>query len=174
MGYRELFLVLASVVLLSLLMTQINSNTVQGREVLQQLEYEHIAASIAQQFIEEAKSKKFDALVGMVNPSDPNNFTPWNSLGKGGWETYPNFNDVDDYHNFSRTIYVNGATFDVNATSGIPFNVSIQVHYVSAAKPDSAVSDETYLKRMTVTVSSSYIPSSISTKQVFSYFGVNM
>ena len=175
MGYRELFLVLASTVLLTLLMTQINRNTAEGREALQQLEFEHIAASMAQQFIEEAKSKKFDAQVGMIAPSDmPDDFTPWNGLGKGAWETYPNFNDVDDYHNFSRTLYVNGSSFDVNSTSGIPFNVSIVVHYVSDANPDVAVSQETYFKRMTVTVSGNYIPNGITVKQVFSYFGVNM
>lgn len=172
MGYRELFLVLLSSVLLTLLMTQINSNTVQGREALQQLELEHTAASIAQQFIEEAKSKNFDAWVGIVDPP----FTPYNQLGKGVGESYPNFNDVDDYDDFSRTIYVNGENFesDSTVTDGIPFNVNIQVQYVNEAKPDSAVSEETYLKRMTVTVSSSYFPGSITVKHVFSYYGVNL
>jgi hypothetical protein len=47
------------------------------------------------------------------------------------------------------------------------------VQYVSEAKPDSAVSEETYLKRMTVTVSSSYFPGSVTVKHVFSYYGVN-
>ncbi len=173
MGYRELFLVLASTVLLTLLMVQINRNTAEGREALQQLEMEHIAASMAQQFIEEAKSKKFDAQIGMISPADmPGDFTPWNGLGPGWWESYPNFNDVDDYHNFTRTMYVDGSNF--NANSGIPFNVSIQVHYVSDANPDVAVSQQTYFKRVTVTVSSAYIPNAITVKQVFSYFGVNM
>lgn len=173
MGYRELFLVLASVVLLTMLMTQINSNTVEGREALQELELEHTAAALAQQFIEEAKSKIFDAQIGMIDATDPNNFTPWNNLGAGGWESYPNFNDVDDYHNLSRTVYIDGESFEPDSTNGIPFNVSIAVQYVSEANPDSAVSDETFLKRMTVTVSSDYIPSSIVAKHVFSYYGVN-
>lgn len=175
MGYRELFLVLASVVLLTLLMTQINSNTVEGREALQQLELEHTATAIAQQFVEEAKSKKFDGGVGMVPSAGmPGNFTPWDDLGAGGWESYPNFNDVDDYHNLSRTVYINGESFDPDSTNGIPFNVSVQVQYVTDANPDSAASDETYFKRMTVTVTGDYIPSTITVKHVFSYFGVNM
>jgi len=175
MGYRELFLVLASVVLLSLLMLQINTNTVEGSEALQQLQLEHTAVAMAQQFIEEAKSKKFDANVGVIPPSAmPGGFTPWNSLGHGWWESYPNFNDVDDYHNFNRTIYVNGTTFNPNATSGIPFTVNIQVHYVSDANPDASVSSNTFFKRMRVTVTSSWIPSSIVVKHVFSYYGVNL
>jgi hypothetical protein len=170
MGYRELFLVLASVVLLTLLMTQINSNTVEGREALQQLELEHTAAAIAQQFIEEAKSKNFDAWVGIVDPP----FTPYDTLGPGVGEVYPNFNDVDDYDGFNRTIYVNGTSFDPNSTDGIPFNVSILVQYVDADNPESVVSAETFLKLMTVTVSSNYIPSAIIVKHVFSYYGVNL
>jgi len=173
MGYQQLFLVLASVVLLSLLMVQINNNTVEGREALQQLELQHTAVAIAQQFIEEAKSKKFDALVGVIPPSSmPGGFTL--PLGAGGWETYPQFNDVDDYHNFTRTVFVNGANFDPAATSGIPFSVNIQMHYVSDANPDSAVSGRTFFKRMRVRVTSSYIPGQILIKHVFSYYGVNL
>jgi hypothetical protein len=174
MGYRELFLVLTSIVLLTLLMTQINTNTVQGRDALQELEMEHTAAAIAQQFIEEAKSKNFDGQVGLVNPMESDFFTPAGSLGPGAGETYPNFNDVDDYDELTRTVYVDGGTYDPNSTSGIPFNVSIAVQYVSEANPDSAVTYETYLKRMTVTVTSTYMPGSITAKHVFSYYGVNL
>ncbi|MDZ7268169.1 MAG: hypothetical protein ONB48_09275 [candidate division KSB1 bacterium] len=177
MGYRELLLVLVSVVLLTLLMTQINSQTVEGREALQELSLHQAAASLAQQFIEEARSKKFDALVGVLAPGDmPDGFTPWNWLGHSGSESYPRFNDVDDYHGFSRTIYVNGANTNLTGTDGIPFNVNIQVHYVSEANPDSAVSHETFLKRMTVNVTSSWLPTgtTVTLKHVFSYFGVNM
>jgi hypothetical protein len=163
MGHREMLLVLVSIVLLSLLTTQINTNIVQGREALQKIEIEHMAASIAQQFIEEAKSKKFDAQVGLVDPSTmPASFTPWNALGHGWWESYPNFNDVDDFHNFNRTIYVNG----------IGFTVQIQVVYVQDSNPEQAVSTNTYFKKMTVTVSSSYLSNSVTFKHVFSYFGV--
>jgi hypothetical protein len=174
MGYRELFLVLVSVVLLSMLMTQINSNTVEGREALQQLELEHTAAAIAQQFIEEARAKDFDALVGVIPATAmPGGFTPWDNLGPGA-DVYPQYDDVDDYHNFSRNVYVNGTNFNVNDSTGVPFNVSIQVAYVSPVKPDSAVLHETFLKRMTVTVSSNYIPSNVIIKHVFSYYGVNL
>jgi len=173
MGYQQLFLVLASVVLLSLLMVQINNNTVEGREALQQLELQHTAVAIAQQFVEEAKSKKFDALVGVIPATSmPGGFTL--PLGKNASETYPLFNDVDDYHNFSSTVYVNGSNFDPTATSGIPFTVDIQLHYVSDANPDSAVSGRTFFKRMRVRVTSSYIPGQILVKHVFSYYGVNM
>lgn len=175
MGYRELFLVMVSSILLTLLIVQINTHNVEGSEALQQMELTHTATAIAQQFIDEARSKKFDGQVGMADPSTfPGAFTAWNNLGPGNWETYPAFNDIDDYHNFNQTLYVTGTNINPDSTNGIPFTVNIQVNYVSTAKPDSAVQTNTFLKRMTVTVSSSWLPNSVSIKQVFSYFGVNM
>jgi len=174
MGYQQLFLVLASVVLLTLLMVQINSNTVEGREALQQLEFEHTAVGIAQQFIEEAKSKNFDGLVGVIPPASmPAGFTPAVNLGPGT-DTYPQYDDVDDYNDFSRTVYINGNNFDPDAIDGIPFTVGIKVHYVTDAKPDSAVLTPTFLKRLTVKVASTWIPDSVVVKHVFSYYGVNL
>jgi len=175
MGYRELFLVMVSSILLTLLIIQINDHTAEGSETLQRLELEHTATAIAQQFIDEAKSKKFDAQVGMIDPDDmPDDFTPWNSLGPGWWESYPKFNDVDDYHNLNKMLYVTGTNIDMVSTNGVPFRARIKVHYVNQVKPDSAVNTETYLKRMTITVSSTWLPDSVTVKQVFSYFGVNM
>jgi hypothetical protein len=165
MGYRELLLVLVSIVLLSTLMLRINSNAVEGRELVQQLELEHVAASIAQQFIEEAKSKKFDDQVGFIPPSSmPAGFTPAMSLGVEA-DIYPNFDDVDDYNNFTDTQYVNG----------IDFSPTIIVEYVQDAAPDSPVMTTTFFKRMTVSVNSNWLPGrTVTLKHVFTYFGVNM
>lgn len=175
MGYQNLFLVMVSSILLTLLIVQVNTHNVEGSEALQQMELTHTATAIAQQFIDEAKSKKFDGQVGMVDPATfPGAFTPWDDLKPAAWESYPRFDDVDDYHNFNKTFYVTGTNINPDSTNGIPFTVNIQVQYVSAAKPDSAVQMNTFLKRMTVTVSSSWLPNSVSIKQVFSYFGVNM
>ncbi len=166
MGYRELFLVLASMVLLSLLMLQINRNAVEGREMMQQLEIQHTAASFAQQYIEEAKSKNFDELVGIPPALMPGGFTDSNSLGPEGGEAYPLFNDVDDYADYSDTLFV----------SGLDFQTAIVVDYVQDTKPDSAVNAETFFKRMTVNVSSSWLPpgQTVTLKHVFTFFGVTM
>ncbi|NUO83263.1 hypothetical protein HUU05_24590 [candidate division KSB1 bacterium] len=168
MGHRELFLVLLSVVLLTALMVQINASTVDSEEALQELEIAHTAASIAQQYLEEARSKKFDANVGVIPAASmPGGFTPYNNLGPGWWESYPNFNDLDDFHNFVDTLDVNG----------VDYRVSVKVHYVRDSSPDVKYNDETYFKRMTVTVTSSWLTDpgmdSIIVKQVYSYFGVN-
>jgi hypothetical protein len=45
---------------------------------------------------------------------------------------------------------------------------------VNDSNPDQAVLARTFFKRMRVTVSSSWIPNSITVKHVFSYYGVNL
>jgi Tfp pilus assembly protein FimT len=47
----------------------------------------------SQALLEEIKSKEF------VDPNDPNN----QALGPNSGETYPNFDDVDDYNGFDNT-----------------------------------------------------------------------
>lgn len=164
MGYRELFLVVSSVFLFSLMMVQINTNLIQGREVLQEAEIAHTAISVAQQFIEEAKSKKFDAKVDTLNPGDmPTQFTPWYALGHAAGESYPNFNDVDDYHNFSDTLFVYGMDFIVN----------IDVCYVQDSNPEQKVKTETFFKKMAVSVSSSWLDNPLTLKHIFSYYGIS-
>jgi hypothetical protein len=164
MGYRELFLVLVSVMLLSVLITQINIHTIEADESLQQLELGYKAMAISQQFIEEAKSKKFDALAGIIAPEDmPDDFTDANDFGPEGSESHPNFDDVDDYHDFSDTLYV----------EGIDFRVAMEVSYVEDVDPDQMVAGPTFYKRLSVTVSSSWLSHGITLKHVFSYFGAN-
>ncbi len=163
MGYRELLLVLVGAVLFSLLMLQINTNIVEGREALQELEIEHTAAAVAQQFIEEAKARDFDEQVGAITTAQmPAFFTLL--LGPELGEAHPNFNDVDDYHGLNKTV----------AVEGIDFHVQIAVAYVQDADPESVVLVQTFFKKMTVTVSSSWLHNSITLKHVFTFFGVNL
>ena len=165
MGYRELFLVLTSVLVLSLMTVNVNNTLMQGRETLQEIEIAQIAVSVAQRFIEEAKSKKFDTNVGSLGPGDmPAGFTNPGSLGPGGGETYPNFDDVDDYNNFSTTLYI----------KGLDFAVHIHVGYVEDTDPETVVNYETYYKRMQVTVTSSWMNGQVILKHVFSYYGSDL
>lgn len=163
MGYRELMLVVFSSVLFSLLILNLNATSQSSSQALLESEINQIAVSVAQRFIEEAKSKKFDANSDTLLPEDmPDGFTGWNVLGHGSWESYPNFNDIDDYNNFDQTLTI----------QSIDFRVKISVVYVSDSDPETPVSTETFFKKMTVVVSSSYLPNTVTLKHVFSYYGV--
>ncbi|RMD67268.1 hypothetical protein D6833_00425 [Candidatus Parcubacteria bacterium] len=162
MGYRELFLVLTTILIFSLLSANVNQTMIGARETLQEIEIAEIGISIAQGFIEEAKSKKFDALVGSLAPPDmPGNFTPWSNLGPEAGEAYPNFDDVDDFNGLNQVLNYRG----------LDFTVSVAVNYVMDINPDSTVQTQTYFKRMKVSVNSSWMNGQVELRRVFSYYG---
>lgn len=101
----------------------------------------------AQQLMEEVKSKGYDQ----------NTSPPWTNpanLGPDGGETYPNFNDVDDFNNYSDTVnrynrsvsvkyvYLNGNNWDDTCS-----------FTTCQARTDCATCDQCCYKKITVTVS---------------------
>jgi hypothetical protein len=134
----------------------------EGRELIQQLEIEHMAASTAQQFIEEAKSRRFDEVI--IPATMPGSLTAAGSLGVEG-EAYPAFDDVDDF------AAINADTLFV---SGIDFIATVDVDYVQDTAPDDSVGVQTFFKRMRVSVKSSWLPAGreIRLQHIFTYFGV--
>lgn len=165
MGFRELLLVVLASSLFSLLILNINMTSLRNHDALRDTEITHTAISIAQRFIEEGKSKKYDSNVGLVDPSTfPGTFTAAGNLGHNMSESYPNnFSDVDDFHGFNETVTV----------LGMDFHVQISVVYVQDTNPEQAYGGETFFKKMTVTVSSDWLSNSISLKHVYSYFGLD-
>ena len=159
MGHRELILLLGALVLFGLLMLSSNRYTRDQNDAIYQQELEFYAISLAQSFIEEAKTKAFDANVINASPPVPSGFTSSGSLGPSGGETYPNFNDVDDFNNF---------TFQ-DSTSRAVFDVDIDVDYVESADPATGVNYETFYKNITVTVESPYMDWPIQLSYVFGY-----
>jgi hypothetical protein len=165
MGFRELLLVVFATALFSLLILNINVASQRNHEALQETEIAHTAISVAQRFLEEAKSKKFDAQVGVLDPATfPGTFTPAGGLGHHPTnESYPNFNDVDDYHNFSQAVTV----------LSMDFQVEIEVFYVDETDLEQDAGTETFFKMMRVKVSSVWLSHTVTLKQVFSYFGMD-
>ena len=160
MGFQELLLVVLTSVLFSLLILNINQTSLRNQEALQETEIVHTAISVAQRFIEEAKSKEYDAVSASLDPGDmPDGFTTVYGLGHNNSEHYPNFSDVDDYHGFNQTVTVRG----------MDFQVQISVVYVRDTNPEASYSNETFFKKMTVNVNSSYLSHGITLKQVISY-----
>ncbi|MDD5765650.1 MAG: hypothetical protein PHW79_05325, partial [Candidatus Marinimicrobia bacterium] len=82
-------------------------------------------------------------------------------LGAESGEVYPDFDDIDDF---------NGLTMSDTAVNGIQFEITSTVGYVSEDDPVNFQSDQTYLKRLNVTVSSEFIPEPVTISRVFSYY----
>ncbi|MFQ5638773.1 MAG: hypothetical protein ACE5IR_12345, partial [bacterium] len=118
------------------------------------------AVSVAHQYIEEAKKKAFDEFTIVGNPGTmPSGFTSA-PMGKGAGENYPNFDDVDDFNNFTTTL----------STALGDMTITILVNYVSEANLDSIVDPtKTFYKRMQVQVVSSYLSAPVFAEHIFGF-----
>ncbi|PID28605.1 MAG: hypothetical protein CSB55_04540 [Candidatus Cloacimonadota bacterium] len=76
------------------------------------------AVSLSEAIIEEAWTKYFDnsMTLGTFNPQNvPSGFTPKSKFGPEYGETFPNFNDLDDYHGMDENILFGADYLNVKA-----------------------------------------------------------
>ncbi len=172
MGQRELLLVLGALILFGITMLNTTRYVADQNESLYLLEFEYYAVSLAQSFIEEAKTKAFDANFVNTTIQVPDDYTDPDSLGVdtvpdslgiGPVEVYPNYSDIDDYNGYAI----------IDSTSRGEFTLNIQVGYVTEADPGVVVGVRTFYKNMTVTVSNHYLVSPVQVSYVFGNITLN-
>lgn len=159
MGQRELLLTVGAIVVFSLVSLTVNRLVLGHTDGIYRQQAEIYAAKLAQRFIEEAKVKAFDENSIVGSPAIlPNGFTD-SPLGPEASESYPNFDDVDDFNGFNTNIATNIGTM----------SVSISVDYVNETNLDLVVMTKTYYKKMSVTVQSDYLISPVTAHYVFAF-----
>ncbi len=159
MGQRELLLVLGALILFGLTMLSTNRYVIDQNESIIQREFEFYGISLAQSFIEEAKTKAFDEKVINGTVNTPGQLTHWSQLGPDAGQTHPNFDDVDDYNGLTRT----------ESTGRDEFDVSIEVGYINETDPETIVNPGSYYKRMNVTISNPFLIQPIVLGYVYAY-----
>jgi len=162
MNLGETMLVLGALVIFSLVTLYLNDAKLDNETRLYEVEFETTAIGIAQSYLEEAQSLSFDEV--LTNPafagSIPADFTAIASLGADAGETSSaNFDDVDDFNNFSSTIN----------TQRIDYNVSIFVSYADTTTITPGLGIPSLLKIMTVTVTSAYFADSLKFDYLYCY-----
>lgn len=158
MNMGQSFLSIGALLLFSLVSLNFNSTVLTNTTVEVENKIYLTAFSLADDLIEEIKQKAFDAETINFPTTNPNNLTPANSLGHGWWEVYPDYNDMDDYNGFTKT---------VSAPHAENYIVNCTVTYVDTDDPDIVVNTQTFYKKVTVTVSSPYLRSPISLSHIF-------
>jgi len=104
-----------------------------------------------------------------VPPVTPSQLTAPGALGPAGGETYPNFNDLDDFNNLSLV--------DSTSLPSVQFTISAQVVYVNPNNPSQVSGSQTFAKRLRVTVTSPFLvnpannqPTQVQLEQVYAYY----
>lgn len=116
------------------------------------------AFSLADDLIEEIKVRAFDATTVNFPTNNPASLTAAGSLGPGWWESYPDYNDIDDF---------NGYTKIVSAPHAENYTVTCSIKYVDGDNPNNVVYTQTFYKKATVTVSSPFMKKPISLSFIF-------
>jgi hypothetical protein len=148
-GYSEVLQTMGAMVLFSLML--LSANRMISRNTLMQVEgeLEQEVVAVAQDIIEEARTKEFDAQsTGAAPPTNiPEDFTSPAGLGSSSSEdTRQEFNDFDDYNDWKETV----------STEHGDFNIHVKVFYVD---PDTfeKTNVETTFKKMQVFVTSKFL-----------------
>lgn len=160
----DVLYVMAAVVLFSILATNSNAAFVRNSNLQVESELEYNAIAVAQSIIDEARVKPYDE--NDVN-NDPNEvdddmptFSQPSALGPETGESYPFYDDFDDF---------DGLTITRNTGYG-EYDVSVVVVYLNPLNLSVSTSVTTIKKRMTVTVSHENLPNDVSLTFIRTYY----
>ena len=165
----QMLLVLGSLILFSILLPSVNSSLLYNDRILVSTRAELAAMSLAQRIINEANNKVYDEVCLVSHPASATLMTAPAHLGPETGESYPNFDDVDDFKDFTFT--------DSLTMESVQFNVTATVSYVNPNHPSVDVGYQTYIKRLRVSVTGPYLinpasntPVQITMEQLYAYY----
>lgn len=158
MGGVQSLLAIGAIVLFSLSSIRFNSSVLQNLTVEIENKVYLTAFSLADDLIEEIKQKAFDENTVKFNIVALSSLTPSANFGKETGEVYPAFDDIDDYHNFTKP---------VNLPHAEGYSITCKINYVSTNDPNQIVTTPTFFKRIEVTASSPYLRHPVTLHFVF-------
>jgi len=160
-----MLITIGALLLLSLVILRVNRGFLNTDSVLLDSKLGVLATSVATSLMEEANSKAFDQNTDTVSVNSLTSLS--STLGPESGETYPNFNDFDDF---------NGLHIIDSTMPSAKFIVDCKVEYVTPSNPDSAVGNRTWHKKLTVEVSSPSLlgqddkPDTLRMSTIYSYW----
>ena len=161
MGSGHQILTIVGILLLSFLFLTVNKNNSERSSSLYTSGSVIDANGVAQSIIDEIQCKAFDENTITKSVWSSDSLTTPNSLGPESGETQNiQFDDVDDYNNYSTVITV-GNYGD--------FNIHTSIKYVMNMSPDNISNLQTYSKRIEVAVTNFSYPDTLKYFHVISY-----
>jgi len=160
MNTGQSLLSVGALLMFSLVSLNFNTSVLQNTTVEVENKVYLTAFSLADDLIEEVKQKAFDAATIDFSTTNPASLTPPNNLGPANFEEYPNYNDIDDFHEFER---------GVSAPHAENYQVSCIVQYVDGDNPDNVVGFQTFYKKVIVTVTSPYLRNPVTLSHIFTH-----
>ena len=152
------FLSLGALMIFSLISLRFDSAVLQNVEVEVENKVYLTAFSLADDLLEEIKQRAFDEKTVVFKAITTSALTASASLGKESGEVWPNFNDIDDYNNYSKPVSLPHAE---------NYTVTSQISYVQENNQDQISTSQTYFKRVEIFVDSPYLKHQLKLQYVF-------
>lgn len=165
MGRTEMLVLLGAIAIFGRFTLTINSSRYTNEFWIIQAEAQSNATALAARYLDEATQRSFDEVTisGAFLSGGVSDLTASTLLGAESGETYPNFDDIDDYGSLSLT---------VTGANGVEYQIRGTVCYVSRDNPAAQQTTQTYYKKLTITVSSPFMTSSHTLSRIFSYYHI--
>lgn len=158
MNNIQSMLAIGGLSILSLTSLRFNNAILQTSTVDVENKISLTAISLADDLLEEIKVKSFDKSTTEFPTTNIESLTNSENLGPEAGEVYPNYDDIDDYNNFIR---------DVDAPHAEGYEVTCKVQYVNENDPNDVSSTQTFYKKVTVTVTNTYLSYPINLSFIF-------
>ncbi|MBK7104578.1 MAG: hypothetical protein IPH62_04780 [Ignavibacteriae bacterium] len=151
MNTGQMLISIAAMLLLSLVIINVNRNSLTNTKNMDETKYEILAVSLGNAIIHEAISKPFDEQTANNNViNDEDELTV--SLGSESGElNRKDFDDFDDYNNYTENTKSDSTIISAD------FTIKCKVFYVDPSVSLDSVSNRTYHKRIEVLVTSPFL-----------------
>jgi hypothetical protein len=153
---------LGAMIIFGMISLRFNSSVLQNNTFEIENKIYLTAFSLADDLIEEIKQKSFDEKTIDFQAIAAGQLTAHGSLGKEVSESWPNFDDIDDYDGYSKSI---------NLPHAEGYSVTSMIRYVDASGTE--LTTQSYFKKATVTVSSEYLSYPVTLSFIFSLHSKN-
>lgn len=171
MGLGQTMLTVGSILLLSMVLLNVNSNFSATNQVLVNSKYNIMGISLASSMLDEIMQEAFDEKVIEDYIASANLMS---SIGPDS-ESYGSFDDIDDFNGY----WYETEPRDTNHTNFLPgpvYKVWVDVHYINPAQPDLVSASKTFYKKVSVSVTMPnmagdvFPADTVKLEKVFSYF----
>ena len=149
---------IGALMIFSIISLRFDSAVLQNVEVEVENKVYLTAFSLADDLLEEIKQRAFDQQTVVFKSITTDALTSPGSLGKESGEVWPNFNDIDDYNNYSKPVSLPHAE---------NYTVTSKIYYVQAANQDQLSTSQTYFKRVEIFVDSPYLNHQLKLSYIF-------
>ena len=152
------FLSLGALMIFSLISLRFDSAVLQNTELEVENKVYLTAFSLADDLLEEIKQRAFDEQTVDFKAITTSALTAPQSLGKESGEAWPNFDDIDDYNNYTKPVSLPHAE---------NYTVISKIAYVLESDQNQTSTSQTYFKRVEIFVDSPYLRHQLKLQYVF-------